>query len=75
LEVYTTEPGLQIYTGNSFDGSLKDTKYGKKYKKYAAICLETQMLPNSVNNPHFPNSILLPEDEYHQHTVYKIIFE
>ncbi len=72
LEVYTTEPGIQVYTSNSFDGNLQNTKGGKIYKKHAGICLETQLFPDSPNHPHFPNSILEVGKQYRQHTIYKM---
>lgn len=71
MEVFTTEPGLQFYTGNFLDGSLKDTKDGRIYKKYAAFCLEAQHFPDSPNQPSFPDTILQPSDTYEQLTIYK----
>lgn len=72
LEVFTTEPGIQVYTANGFDGSLKNTKANQSYEKYGAICLETQMYPDSPNHDNFPNTILYPDEEYKQHTIYKM---
>jgi aldose 1-epimerase len=72
LEVYTTEPGLQIYTSNGFDGSLTNTKNDVTYDKFAGICLETQLFPDSPNHPHFPNAVLYPDDVYKHHTIYKM---
>lgn len=71
MEVWTTEPGLQFYSGNFLDGTLTHTKAGKKYVKYAALCLETQHYPDSPNQPAFPSAILKPGETYKQTTVYK----
>lgn len=71
MEVFTTEPGLQFYTGNFLDGTLKDTKGGRKYTKHAALCLEAQHFPDSPNRPSFPNTILKPGETYKQVTIYK----
>jgi aldose 1-epimerase len=71
MEVYTTEPGLQFYSGNFLDGRLTKTKGGAKYVKHAALCLETQHFPDSPNQPNFPNTILKPGETYKSTTVYK----
>lgn len=71
MDVLTTEPGLQFYSGNFLDGTLQGTKGGTKYVKHAALCLETQHFPDSPNQPGFPNTILKPGDTYKQTTVYK----
>lgn len=71
MEVFTTEPGIQFYSGNFLDGTLTNTKGGKKYVKHAALCLETQHFPDSPNQPGFPNTILKPGETYSQITVYK----
>lgn len=71
MEVFTTQPGLQFYSGNFLDGTLTDTKGGKKYVQHAALCLETQHFPDSPNQPSFPSTILKPGETYHQVTVYK----
>jgi aldose 1-epimerase len=71
MEVFTTEPGLQFYTGNFLDGTLTNTKNGTKYIKHAALCLEAQHFPDSPNQPSFPNTILLPTETYTQTTAYK----
>jgi aldose 1-epimerase len=74
LEVYTTEPGLQFYSGNFLDGSIKNSK-GQPIQKHAALCLETQHFPDSPNQPSFPSTILKPGEKYHTVTMYKIISE
>jgi len=70
LEVWTTEPGVQLYTGNWLDGSLVG-KNGWRYERHAGLCLETQHFPNSVNLPHFPSTILRPGQTCRQTTVYR----
>jgi aldose 1-epimerase len=64
LEVYTDQPGIQVYTANHFDGSQTGKK-GKKIVKHAGIALETQIFPNSPNVAHFPNAVLKPEKNIH----------
>ena len=71
MEVFTTEPGVQFYTGNFLDGTLGFTKNGRKYVKHGALCLETQHFPDSPNQPAFPNTILRPGETYRHTTVYK----
>jgi aldose 1-epimerase len=70
MEVFTTEPGVQFYTGNFLDGSNKG-KSGVVYKKNQGFCLECQHFPDSVNQPKFPSMILKPGKTYSQTTVYK----
>ena len=70
MEVYTTEPGLQFYTGNFLDGTLTG-KNGVVYKKHQALCLEADHFPDSVNHPDFPSTILEPGKTYTQTTIYK----
>jgi aldose 1-epimerase len=71
LEVITTEPGLQFYSGNFLDGSLK-TPDGKAIVKHGALCLETQHYPDSPNKPDFPATVLKPGEKYSTQTIYKI---
>jgi hypothetical protein len=59
LEVYTTEPGIQFYSGNFLDGTIKG-KGGQVYQKHAGLCLETQHFPDSPNKPDFPSTVLKP---------------
>jgi len=70
LEVYTTEPGIQFYSGNFLDGSIPG-KGGAKYGGRAAFCLETQHYPDSPNHPSFPTTELKPGQTFHQVTVFK----
>ncbi|MEM7143991.1 MAG: aldose epimerase family protein [Verrucomicrobiota bacterium] len=69
MEVYTTEPGIQLYTANHLDGNAG--RRGESYSKYGAFCLETQHFPDSPNQSNFPSTILLPGEEYKQTTVYR----
>lgn len=71
LEVITTEPGLQFYSGNFLDGTLK-TPDGKSIVKHGALCLETQHFPDSPNKPDFPTTVLKPGEKYSTQTIYKI---
>ena len=70
LEVYTTEPGLQLYTSNGLDGTLLG-KSGKRYERYAGFCLETQHFPDSPNHEAFPLTILRPGETYSSTTEYR----
>ncbi|VTS04098.1 aldose epimerase family protein [Tuwongella immobilis] len=69
LKVLTTEPGLQFYTGNFLDGTVKG-KGGAVYAKHQAFCLEPQHYPDSINQPTFPSIVLKPGKTYEQTTVY-----
>jgi aldose 1-epimerase len=68
LELLTTELGVQFYSGNFLDGTLKG-KGGVVYQKHAGLCLEPQYFPDSPNQPSFPNTILQPGQTYQQTTV------
>lgn len=70
MAVHTTEPGLQLYTGNYLDGSLVG-KEGKPYDKHAGFCLETQHYPDSPNKPQFPSVVLEPGQKYASQTVHR----
>ncbi|CAN5546301.1 galactose mutarotase [soil metagenome] len=72
LEVYTTEPGLQFYTGNFLDGKFIN-RDGKAINQHTALCMETQHFPDSPNKPNFPSTILQPGQEYHTVTIYKVV--
>jgi aldose 1-epimerase len=74
LEVLTTQPGVQFYTGNFLDGKLKG-KGGVAYPQYGGFCLESQHFPDSVNHPEFPTTILKPGQTYSQTTIYKFSAE
>jgi len=70
MEVYTTEPGIQFYSGNFLDGSNKG-KGGKIYRRRYGFCLETQHFPDSPNKPNFPSTALRPGAKYQSTTVYR----
>jgi aldose 1-epimerase len=72
MEVWTTEPGLQFYSGNFLDGTITG-KNGKVYDKHYGFCLETQHFPDSPNKPQFPSTILEPGEKYTQTTVYRFL--
>ncbi|MFN3283891.1 MAG: hypothetical protein ACK40Q_06610, partial [Pseudothermotoga sp.] len=69
LKIFTTQPGLQLYTGNYL--SNVHGKGGRIYNRYAGVCLETQNFPDSPNHKHFPSALLLPGKLYNHRTVYK----
>jgi len=69
LEVTTTEPGIQFYSGNFLDGTIRG-KSGHVYKQRSGFCLETQHFPDSPNQPNFPTTILKPGEEYKTSTVF-----
>ncbi|MFJ9456813.1 aldose epimerase family protein [Kitasatospora sp. NPDC101447] len=74
IECLTTEPGLQVYTGNHFDGSLIG-RSGRRYTAYAGIALETQHFPDSSNRPDYPSTLLRPGEKYRSRTVYRFSAE
>jgi aldose 1-epimerase len=71
LKVLTDQPGIQFYTGNFLDGSIKG-KGGRSYPSRSALCLETQHFPDSPNHPAFPSTELKPGQRYHTVTVYSL---
>ena len=70
LNVYTDEPGIQVYTGNFLDGTVKGKK-GIVYQQRASVCLETQHYPDSPNKPHWPSVVLEPGKTYTSHCIFK----
>jgi aldose 1-epimerase len=72
LEILTTQPGVQFYSGNFLDGTLTG-KGGMVYNKYAALCLEPQHFPDSPNHPNFPSTVLRPGELYRQVSVYRFL--
>ena len=70
MEVYSTEPGVQFYSGNFLDGSIKG-KNGIMYEKHFGFCLETQHFPDSPNQKDFPSTILYPGESYTYSTIYE----
>lgn len=71
MEIFTTEPGVQFYTGNFLDG----TSASGGFPQHGAFCLEAQHFPNSPNQPEFPNTILKPGEVYEQTTIHKFSVE
>ena len=74
LEVYTNEPGIQVYTGNFLDGTVKGKK-GIVYPQRASVCLETQHYPDSPNKPHWPSVILEVGKTYQSRCIFKFGIE
>jgi aldose 1-epimerase len=72
LEILTTEPGIQFYSGNFLDGSFIG-KNGVAYVKYAGLCLEPQHFPDAPNHPKFPSTVLKAGEEYRQTSVYRFL--
>lgn len=70
MEIYTTEPGIQFYSGNFLDGSITG-KYGVVYKHRWGLCLETQHFPDSPNKPNWPSTVLRPGQVYKSTTIHK----
>jgi aldose 1-epimerase len=71
MEVFTTEPGIQFYSGNFLDGTLTNTRNNQKYVQHAGLCLETQHFPDGPNQPTFPSTILKPGEKYIHTSLYK----
>jgi aldose 1-epimerase len=71
LEVITDQPGVQFYTGNSLNGTIKG-KGGKPYGRFSGLCLETQHFPDSPNQPKFPSTVLKPGQQFHSTTIYRL---
>jgi aldose 1-epimerase len=72
MEVYTTQPGVQFYSGNFLDGTIQG-KSGQFYGPQSGFCLETQHFPDAPNHPEFPNTRLNPGEIYQQTTIYKFL--
>lgn len=70
MQVFTTEPGIQVYAGNFLDGTVSGKK-GIVYPRRSAICLETQHYPDSPNKPEWPSVVVRPGDTYKTHTIYR----
>ena len=73
MEVFTTQPGVQFYTGNFLDGSIHGI--GGVYKHRSALCLETQHYPDSPNHPNFPSTVLRAGQTFHSTTIYRFSTE
>lgn len=74
METYTTEPGIQLYTGNWMTGRLEG-KHGQRYPERAALCLETQHFPDSPNHPAYPSTELRPDEVFESKTIYQFSVE
>jgi aldose 1-epimerase len=72
LEIFTTEPGIQFYSGNFLDGSFIG-RNGVAYQKYAGLCLEPQHFPDAPNHSNFPSTVLRPGEEYNHTTIYRFL--
>jgi aldose 1-epimerase len=70
LEIFTTEPGIQFYSGNFLDGTLVGTS-GRVYRQTDGFALETQHFPDSPNQENFPSTVLRPGEEYETSTIYR----
>ncbi len=70
LDVYTNEPGVQVYAGNFLDGSLTGNK-GITYNQRASVCLETQKYPDTPNKPEWPSAVLRPGEKYMSQCIFK----
>ena len=70
LDVYTNEPGIQVYAGNVLDGTIMGKK-GIVYNQRASVCLETQKYPDTPNKPDWPSAVLRPGEKYNSHCVFK----
>jgi aldose 1-epimerase len=70
MEVWTTEPGVQLYTANGMDGKMTGTG-GVRYVQHGAFCLETQHFPDSINKPNFPSVVLRPGETYRTTTAFR----
>ena len=70
MDVYTDEPGVQVYTGNFLDGTVTGKK-GIVYQQRTAVCLETQHFPDTPNKPQWPTAVLRPGETYTSHCIYR----
>jgi aldose 1-epimerase len=70
LTVFTTQPGIQVYSGNFLDGSIQG-KQGQRYQRYSGLCLETQHFPDSPNQLAFPSTLVQPGAHYQQRTIFR----
>ena len=70
MDIYTTEPGVQIYTGNWMTGNFEG-KHGHRYPARAAVCFETQHFPDSINKPQYPSVVLRPGNTFKSKTTHE----
>ena len=71
MQVLTTCPALQVYTGNYVEENIG--KSATLYRPQNAVCLETQNVPDAINHPNFPSPVLRPGEEFRQQTIYRFI--
>ena len=71
LDIYTTEPGMQLYTGNFLNGNIP-SKSGHRYRPRTAFAVETQHYPDSPNKPNFPSTIVRPGHPYRSRTIFML---
>jgi aldose 1-epimerase len=74
MEILTDQPGIQFYSGNFLDGTIKG-KGGVVYRKHGGLCLETQHFPDSPNRPEFPSVVLRPRQRYEHVMVHRFTAE
>ena len=74
LEILTTEPGIQFYSGNFLDGSFTG-KNGFVLARYTGLCLEPQHFPDAPNHPNFPSTVLRPGEEYKHTSIYRFLYQ
>lgn len=72
MEIYTTEPGMQVYTGNWMTGNFAGKK-GKRYPARSAVCFETQHYPDSIHKPEYPSVVLKPDETFESRTTYRFL--
>ncbi len=72
MEIYTSQPGIQLYTGNWLTGNFTG-KNGQRYPKRSAVCFETQHYPDSINHPEYPSIVLRPDEIFSSRTTYKFL--
>ena len=75
LEIWTTEPCMQMYGAQNMDGTMNAKAAGKKLPQYAGVALETQHYPDSPNHPEFPSTVLRPGETFKSHTEYRFSAE
>ena len=75
LEVWTTEPCLQVYGAQNMDGTLPTKTAGRTLPQFAGVALETQHYPDSPNRPDFPTTVLRPGEKFHSRTEYRFSAE
>jgi aldose 1-epimerase len=70
LEIFTTQPGIQLYTGNNLNGTIRG-RGGWRYDRHGGLCLETEHFPDAPNRPNFPSALLRAGEPYHETTTYR----